>query len=307
MQEHPDAKGVILGGHGLINWHDDDKACYDLSLELIERAAQFIESKDKGEQTFGGAKVQSLEEQPRRATLVQILPWLRGQVSQNKRFIGTIQDDEKTLRFVNSVDAPRLAELGTSCPDHFLRTKIKPLYIDWNPQSDDRGCSQGQAREGIEKYRADYAAYYESCKHDDSPAMRDANPTVFLIPGLGLIAWAKTNRRGRVTAEFYGCAIEVMRGAEAIGNYTALPQQEAFDIEYWLLEEAKLKRMPPERELARQIIAVVGAGSGIGREVAHRLAPEGAHIVCVDLNADAAQATADELSAQLGQGHRRGW
>ena len=141
VEAHPNAKGVILGGHGLINWHDDDKSCYQLSLELIERAARFIEAKDRGEQTFGGAKYRSLEEQPRRAALVAILPWLRGQISRNKRFIGTIQDDEKTLRFVNSVDAPRLAELGTSCPDHFLRTKIKPLYIDWNPQTGRRGCS----------------------------------------------------------------------------------------------------------------------------------------------------------------------
>ena len=299
---NPNAKGVILGGHGLINWHDDDKACYDLSLDLIERAAQYIESKDKGENTFGGAKYQSLEEGKRRATLVEILPWLRGQVSQHKRFIGTIQDDEKTLRFVNSNDAPRLAELGTSCPDHFLRTKIKPLYIDWNPQTEDAESLKTKLSEGLDRYRADYAAYYEACKRPDSPAMRDPNPTVFLIPGLGLIAWGKDKSESRVTAEFYGCAIEVMRGAEAIGNYVALPQQEAFDIEYWLLEEAKLKRMPPERELARQVIAVVGAGSGIGREVAHRIAPEGAHIVCVDLNAEAAQQTADELSAMLGQG-----
>ncbi len=301
-QENPNAKGIMMGGHGLINWHDDDKACYELSLELIDRAAQFIASKDKGEQTFGGAKFQSLEEEKRRATLVGILPWLRGKVSQQKRFIGTIQDDEKTLRFVNSADAPRLAELGTSCPDHFLRTKIKPLYIDWNPQSEDAEALKTKIEAGLEKYRADYANYYETCKHADSPAMRDPNPTVFLIPGLGLIAWGKDKSESRVTAEFYGCAIEVMRGAEAISEYTALPQQEAFDIEYWLLEEAKLKRMPPERELARQIIAVVGAGSGIGREVAHRIAPEGAHIVCVDLNAEAAQATADELAEQLGQG-----
>ena len=302
VTENPNAKGVILGGHGLINWHDDDKACYDLSLDLIERAAQYIASKDKGDNTFGGAKYQALEEEKRRATLVEILPWLRGQVSQHKRFIGTIQDDEKTLCFVNSVDAPRLAELGTSCPDHFLRTKIKPLYVDWNPQSEDAESLKTKLSAGLEQYRADYAAYYEACKRDDSPAMRDPNPTVFLIPGLGLIAWGKDKSESRVTAEFYGCAIEVMRGAEAIGNYVALPQQEAFDIEYWLLEEAKLKRMPPERELARQVIAVVGAGSGIGREVAHRIAPEGAHIVCVDLNAEAAQQTADELSEQLGKG-----
>lgn len=302
VKANPQARGVILGGHGLINWANTGKECYDLSLELIEKAARFIESKDKGEGTFGGAKFQSLDEETRRTALVAILPWLRGQISQKQRFIGTIQDDERTLRFVNSKDAPRLAELGTSCPDHFLRTKIKPLYIDWNPQTEDAAALKAKLTDGLAKYRADYAAYYEACKRADSPAMRDPNPTVILIPGLGMIAWGKDKSESRVTAEFYGCAIEVMRGAEAISSYQALPQQEAFDIEYWLLEEAKLQRMPKEKPLARQIIAVIGAGSGIGREVAHRLAPEGAHIVAVDLNEGAAQKTADELSAILGQG-----
>ncbi len=302
VEKNPDARGVILGGHGLINWANDGKECYELSLELIEKAARFIESKDKGEQTFGGTKFESLDEGRRRAMLIEILPWLRGQISRKARMIGTIQDDEKTLRFVNSSDAPRLAELGTSCPDHFLRTKIKPLYIDWNPQNEDGAALKSKLSAGLAKYRADYAAYYESCKRADSPAMRDANPTVILIPGLGMIAWGKDKSESRVTAEFYGCAIEVMRGSEAISSYQALPQQEAFDIEYWLLEEAKLQRMPKEKPLARQIIAVIGAGSGIGREVAHRLAPEGAHLVAIDLNQDSAQKTADELSAILGQG-----
>lgn len=299
---HPQAKGVILGGHGLINWANDDKGCYGLSLELIEKAARFIASHDKGEQTFGGAKYRALDEGGRRQMFAQILPWLRGQVSQSKRFIGTIQNDEPVLRFVNSHDAKRLAELGTSCPDHFLRTKIKPLYVEWNPQEEDLARLKEKLEAGLESYRADYAAYYQACKRPDSPGMRDPNPTVVLIPGLGLIAWGKDKSESRVTAEFYGCAIEVMRGAQAIDQYTALPQQEAFDIEYWLLEEAKLQRMPPEKELARRVVAVIGAGSGIGREVAHLIAPEGAHVVCVDLNREAAQATADELTAQLGQG-----
>jgi rhamnulose-1-phosphate aldolase/alcohol dehydrogenase len=302
LSGNPNARGVILGGHGLINWSDDDKECYDLSLELIEKAARYIESRNKGENTFGGAKFKSLDEEKRRAALIEILPWLRGQVSQQQRFIGTVQDDEKTLRFVNSQDAPRLAELGTSCPDHFLRTKIKPLYVEWNPQTEDAATLKAKISDGLTHYRADYAAYYESCKREDSPAMRDPNPTVILIPGLGMIAWGKDKSESRVTAEFYGCAIEVMRGAESISSYQALPQQEAFDIEYWLLEEAKLQRMPKEKELARQVIAVIGAGSGIGREVAHRIAPEGAHIVSVDMNEEAAQRTANELTAILGQG-----
>jgi rhamnulose-1-phosphate aldolase/alcohol dehydrogenase len=301
-REHPNAKGVILGQHGLINWANDDKACYELSLELIEKAAQFIESKDKGTQTFGGSKYSALGESERRFILSQILPWLRGQVSQHKRFIGTIQDDEKILRFVNSHDAPRLAELGTSCPDHFLRTKIKPLYIDWNPQQEDVSALQAKLAAGLEQYRADYAEYYARCKHDNSPAMRDANPTVILIPGLGMIAWGKDKSESRVTAEFYNCAVEVMRGAEAVDEYIALPQQEAFDIEYWLLEEAKLQRMPAEKELASKVVAVIGAGSGIGKEVAHRLIKDGATVACLDLNQEAADATAQEITGKVGMG-----
>jgi rhamnulose-1-phosphate aldolase/alcohol dehydrogenase len=302
VRRHPQAKGVILGGHGLINWANDDKECYELSLELIEKAARYIEERDKGDQTFGGQKYQSLGEAERRELFTQILPSLRGQVSQQNRFIGTIQDDEKILRFVNSVDALRLAELGTSCPDHFLRTKIKPMYVAWDPQAEDAASLKEKLSAGLEQYRRDYASYYETSKHADSPAMRDPNPTVILIPGLGMIAWGKDKSESRVTAEFYSCAVEVMRGAEAIDAYSALPQQEAFDIEYWLLEEAKLQRMPAEKELARQVILVIGAGSGIGREVAHRIAPEGAHVVCVDMNAEAAQSTADELVSVLGKG-----
>jgi rhamnulose-1-phosphate aldolase/alcohol dehydrogenase len=301
-KNHPSAKGVILGQHGLINWANDDKECYELSLSLIEKAAQFIAQHDKGEKTFGGQKYQSLDETKRRSTFAQILPWLRGKVSQQKRFIGTIQDDSNILRFVNSNDAARLAELGTSCPDHFLRTKIKPLFVDWNPQSEDLAALKQKLADGIVKYREDYAAYYNRCKHPNSPAMRDPNPTVILIPGLGMIAWGKDKSESRVTAEFYNCAVEVMRGAEAIDEYIALPQQEAFDIEYWLLEEAKLQRMPAEKELARQVICVVGAGSGIGKEVAHRIVKEGAHVVCVDLNKEAAEATAREITDKYGHG-----
>ncbi|KPV51694.1 short-chain dehydrogenase, partial [Kouleothrix aurantiaca] len=301
-KEHPHARGVILGGHGLINWANDDKACYELTLELIERAARFIEARDQGEQTFGGQRYATLDEGRRHAVLAEILPWLRGQVSQFKRFVGTVQEDAAILRFVNSADAPRLAELGTSCPDHFLRTKIKPLYVDWNPQAEDVGALKQKLSAGLVKYREDYATYYAQHKHSDSPAMRDPNPTVILIPGLGMIAWGKDKSESRVTAEFYNCAIEVMRGAEAIDEYTALPLQEAFDIEYWLLEEAKLQRMPPEQELARQIIAVVGGGSGIGREVALRLAKEGAHIVCVDRDLAGAESTAKAITDAYGLG-----
>lgn len=315
-QKHPKARGIMMGQHGLINWSDDDRECYYTSLELIDRAAQFIEAKYEAKgghaAAFGGALHQTLPQEVRNKIFAKLLPWLRGQVSQQKRFIGTIQDDETILRFVNSKDAPRLAELGTSCPDHFLRTKIKPLYVALDPKAAPDGSEAGIAahvaelksrlKAGLEQYRKDYAEYYKRCKRPNSPAIRDANPTVILIPGLGMIAWGKDKSESRVTAEFYNCAVEVMRGSEAVDKYISLPQQEAFDIEYWLLEEAKLQRMPAEKELARQVVVVIGAGSGIGREVAHRLAREGAHIVCVDLNPASAQATAKELTDKYGVG-----
>jgi rhamnulose-1-phosphate aldolase/alcohol dehydrogenase len=216
--------------------------------------------------------------------------------------IATVQSDEAMLRFVGSVDAPRLAELGTSCPDHFLRTKIKPLYVPWNPHLQNTRDLQAMLAAGLEQYRRDYSAYYQRCRRPDSPPIRDANPTVVLIPGLGMIAWGKNKSESRVTAEFYNCAVEVMRGAEAIDEYIALPEQEAFDIEYWQLEEAKLRRMPAEKSLARRIVLVVGAGSGIGKVAAHRLAAEGAHVVCADLDLGAAQATAAELTKKWGEG-----
>ena len=305
-RKNPKTQAIMMGQHGFISWDNDEKACYTWTLDCIEKASAYIEAKyaaKGGDATaFGGAKYATLDAARRREVLAGILPWLRGQVSREKRFIGTVQEDEKILRFVNSQDAARLAGLGTSCPDHFLRTKIKPLYVDWNPQKEDAAALKAKLAAGLEAYRKDYAAYYAKCKHANSPAMRDPNPTVVLIPGVGLVAWGKDKSESRVTAEFYNCAVEVMRGAEAIDQYIALPQQEAFDIEYWLLEEAKLKRMPAEKELARQVIVVIGAGSGIGKETAHRLVKEGAHIVCVDLNEAAAQATAREITDKYGLG-----
>jgi rhamnulose-1-phosphate aldolase/alcohol dehydrogenase len=301
-QADPGLRGLVMGQHGLINWADDDKECYELSLNLTEKAARAIEANDKGAATFGGQKFRSLPQVEREAVLVRVLPRLRGLVSQKNKFIGTVQSDDTILRFVNSNDAARLAELGTSCPDHFLRTKIKPLYVDWNPQIEDVGTLLTRLEAGLEQYRKDYAAYYEACKHADSPDMRDPNPTVILIPGVGLVAWGKNKSESRVTAEFYMNAVEVMRGAEAISEYAALPRQEAFDIEYWLLEEAKLRRMPPEKELARNVVVVVGAGSGIGKATALRVAREGAQVVCADINAAAAVQTAAELTDIYGMG-----
>jgi len=301
-KDNPQAKGILLGHHGMSSWSNDDKTCYETALEIIDRAARHIEEHDRGDKTYGGPKAQPLADADRKRIQAEIIPWLRGQVSVYKRFVGTVQDDEKMLRFVNSHDGPRLAELGTSCPDHFLRTKIKPLFVDWDPSSGDVEALKDLLSEGMVQYRKNYEAYYHKCKRPDSPAMRDPNPTVVLIPGLGMIAWGKNKSESRVTAEFYNCAIEVMRGAEAIDQYEAMDQQEAFDIEYWPLEEAKLRRMPPEKELDRQIIVVIGAGAGIGKATAHRLVKEGAHIVCVDLDEAAAKETAQEIIDKYGPG-----
>jgi len=302
IADNPRAKGVLLGHHGMSSWSNDDKTCYETALEIIERAASYIEHRDKGEMAFGGCRHNSIPERERQQILTAIAPWLRGQISTDKRFVATVQDDDKMLRFVNSVDGPRLAELGTSCPDHFLRTKIKPLFVEWDPATADVEALKKAIGAGLIDYRESYKNYYQRCKRPDSPPMRDPNPTVVLIPGLGMITWGKNKSESRVTAEFYNCAIEVMRGAEAIDRYEAMDPQEAFDIEYWPLEEAKLKRMPPEKELERRVVAVVGAGSGIGKAAAHRLANEGAHIVCADLDQSAAQLTAGEIISRHGAG-----
>src|SRR5437588_6094173 len=302
IKDNPQASGIVLGHHGMSSWDNDDKTCYETALEIVDRAASYIEAHDKGERTFGGLKRQTLNEVDRKRLKTEIIPFLRGQLSVYKRFVGTVQDDEKMLLFVNSNDGSRLAELGTSCPDHFLRTKIKPLFVDWDPASGDIEKLKTSIAEGLVQYRKDYEAYYHKCKRPDSPAMRDPNPTVVLIPGLGMIAWGRNKSESRVTAEFYNCAIEVMRGAEAIDEYEAMDQQEAFDIEYWNLEEAKLRRMPPEKELDRQIVVVIGAGAGIGKAAAHRLVKEGAHLVCVDLDEAAAKETAQEIIAKYGEG-----
>jgi rhamnulose-1-phosphate aldolase/alcohol dehydrogenase len=295
LRRQPNLVGMVMAQHGLINWADTSKTCYERTLSLIERAARFIEAHDKGAKTFGGQAYRSLQDAPRDKLLADLLPWLRGQLGQRGRMIATVQSDAATARFVNSHHAPRLAELGTSCPDHFLRTKIKPLYVHWNPKDGFHSLREKLTTE-LAQYRKDYAAYYEVHRNrSEPPNVRDPNPTVILIPGIGLIAWGKNKSESRVTAEFYNCAIEVMRGAEAIDEYIPLPAQEAFDIEYWKLEELKLRRMPLEKEFARRVAVVIGAGSGIGKQVARRIAAEGAHVVCADLSAASAQATADEL------------
>ena len=232
IAQHPGAKGVLLGHHGMSSWSNDDKTCYETALEIIDRATEYIERHDRGDRTFGGQKHAPIAEAERVHILAELVPVLRGQISASRRFVATVQHDDRMLRFVNSHDAPRLAALGTSCPDHFLRTKIKPLFVEWDPAGGDVEALKAALPAYLDAYRQDYVAYYNRCRRPDSPPMRDPNPTVMLIPGLGMVAWGKNKSESRVTAEFYNCAIEVMRGAEAIDTYEAMDQQEAFDIEY---------------------------------------------------------------------------
>ena len=301
-RQHPDAKGALLAGHGIINWASSSKGCYELTLELIATAESYIANHGKTEPEFGGRRHAKLDAEERERCLLEILPYLRGLSGAESKLIATIEHDDDIARFVNSEDAKRLAGLGTSCPDHFLRTKIKPLYADWDPSGESIASLKHKLSTGISAYQADYVAYYQACRHADSPGIRASFPSVFLIPGIGMIAWGKNKSESRVTAEFYHAAVAVMAGSEAIDEYVALPRQEAFDIEYWPLEEAKLKRMPPEKTLAREVVVVIGAGDGIGRAVAHRVAREGAHVACADLRLEAAQATQGELSELFGHG-----
>ncbi|NND34657.1 MAG: bifunctional rhamnulose-1-phosphate aldolase/short-chain dehydrogenase, partial [Saprospiraceae bacterium] len=259
------------------------------SLEVIETASEYIANREgKDRPVFGGVKVVDLPPDTRMEAASKLAPILRGLCSSEQRMIGHFTDDAKVLQFINSNDLEKLAPLGTSCPDHFLRTKIKPLVISLDQETD-----FGEASALTEKleplfaqYRDDYKNYYETCKRDTSPPMRDPNPVVILCPGIGMFTFAKDKQTARVAAEFYINAINVMRGAEAITSYTALPRQEAFDIEYWLLEEAKLQRQPKEKPLSRKVALITGAAGGIGKAIADKLAMEGANIVLTDLNED---------------------
>ncbi len=296
------ATGAILGGHGLINWADDDKACYLRSLRLIALASDFLETRGASSYVFGGTRCGPLSEADRNRLLFALLPWLRGRLCVGGRMIATTDTAPAVMTFVNSVDAERLAGLGTSCPDHFLRTKIKPMLVAHDPSAGSLKGLKATIDAGLADYQRDYAGYYEAHKRRDSPAMRPSSPSVVLIPGVGMIAWGKTKSESRVTAEFYKAAIEVMRGAETVSTYTALSRQEAFDIEYWQLEEAKLRRMPPGKELSRRIVAVIGAGSGIGRAAAARLLREGAVVAAMDLKVGVAAAFAESTMKRVGMG-----
>jgi rhamnulose-1-phosphate aldolase/alcohol dehydrogenase len=289
LAENPGIRGIVLGGHGLFTWGDTSHECYLNSLEVIETASRYIEERTgKKRPVFGGPKIKGLSPEERRKRATQIAPVLRGLCSSQKRMVGHFTDDERLLEFINSNDLERLAPLGTSCPDHFLRTKIQPLVLPLLPDAGiaDLQEIRSKIEPAFEQYRKEYAAYYEACKHPDSPPMRDPNPVVILYPGVGMFTFAKDKQTARVSSEFYINAVNVMRGAEAVSEYTALSRQEAFNIEYWLLEEAKLQRMPKEKPLSRRVALISGAGGGIGKAIADKLSAEGAAVVLADIVED---------------------
>ena len=289
LADNPGIRGLVLGSHGLFTWGDTSYECYMNSLEVIEMASDYIERKvkEKGS-VFGGEKVKSLQPADRRAKAAKLMPLLRGLASSENRMVGHFTDSDTVLQFINSYDLERLAPMGTSCPDHFLRTKIQPLVLDLQTQQDvsDSAALLDKLRPAFATYREGYKQYYETHKRANSPAMRDPNPVVIIYPGVGMFTFAKNKQTARVASEFYVNAINVMRGAEAITAYTSLPRQEAFDIEYWLLEEAKLQRMPREKPLSRKVALVTGAGGGIGKAIADKLAAEGAVVVLTDIAED---------------------
>ncbi|WP_422072121.1 bifunctional rhamnulose-1-phosphate aldolase/short-chain dehydrogenase [Tranquillimonas rosea] len=299
-KKNPDAKGVVLESHGLFTWADDARTCYETTLDVINRAIEWFETKTDGIPAFGGEKHPTLPEDERRRVAAALMPAIRGMISEDSHKVGHFDDQDAVLEFVGATDMPDLAALGTSCPDHFLRTKIRPLVVDFDPANPDIDTTLDNLRGMVEAYRADYAAYYERCKHSDSPAMRDPNAVVYLVPGVGMITFAKDKATARISGEFYVNAINVMRGAHAVSEYRGLPEQEAFDIEYWLLEEAKLQRMPKPKSLAGRIAIVTGGAGGIGMATAERYLGEGSCVVLADIDAGALDQARDALSQRYG-------
>ena len=289
LADNPGILGIVLGSHGLFTWGDTSYECYMNSLEVIEMASNFIEEKIKEKGiVFGGKKIKSLPKAVCLDKAAQLMPLLRGLCSSENRMIGHFSDSPVVMEYINSYDLERLAPMGTSCPDHFLRTKIQPLVLTLEKNEDlsDADAILKKLEPAFEAYRAEYVDYYNTCKKDNSPAVRDANPVIIIYPGVGMFSFAKNKQTTRVASEFYINAINVMRGAEAITSYTSLPRQEAFDIEYWLLEEAKLSRMPKEQPLSRKVAFVTGAAGGIGKAIADKLAAEGANVVLTDIVED---------------------
>ncbi|MBB5574361.1 bifunctional rhamnulose-1-phosphate aldolase/short-chain dehydrogenase [Rhizobium paranaense] len=300
VKAHPNAKGVVLESHGLFTWANDAKSCYELTLAIINKAIQWFAAKTEGKTIFGGASVQSLPQAERRAIAAKLMPEIRGRIGKAERKLGHFDDQDAVLEFVNSNDLRPLGALGTSCPDHFLRTKIRPLIVDFDPAKPDVDAVIAGLDQALKDYRADYARYYNDCKHDNSPAMRDPNPVIFLVPGVGLLSFARDKATARIAGEFYVNAINVMRGASTVSEYQGLPEQEAFDIEYWLLEEAKLQRMPKPKSLAGRVAFVTGGAGGIGRATAARLVSEGACVVLADIDQAALENTQEDFAKKFG-------
>ncbi|RXK49912.1 bifunctional aldolase/short-chain dehydrogenase [Aquirufa rosea] len=297
-------RGIMLGSHGLFTWADTSYDCYLNTLDVIEKCAEYIKQNEgKNRPVFGGAKIASLETGKRISQAKAIAPVLRGFCSSHVQMIGHFSDDERVLQFINSNDLDILAPLGTSCPDHFLRTKISPLVLNLKPDQDlsDVEGIKSQIQPLFEAYRAMYAEYHATCARPNSPAMRDPNPVVILYPGVGMFTFAKDKQTARVAAEFYTNAINVMRGAEAISKYTSLPRQEAFDIEYWLLEEAKLQRLPKPKSMSGRVAFVTGSAGGIGKAIAKKMAQEGACVVINDVNAERMEEAKKEFVSLFGK------
>lgn len=304
LDENPGIRGIMLGSHGLFTWGDTAYESYINTLEVIERCAQYLEDNyGKKRPVFGGARIQSQASDKRKAQASTLAPVLRGFCSSQMRMVGHFTDDERVLEFINSTDLDRLAPMGTSCPDHFLRTKISPLVLPLAPDQDlsDAKSIKATLEPAFERYRKMYTEYYHTCKHPNSPAIRDANPVVLLYPGVGMFTFAKDKQTARVAAEFYINAINVMKGAEAVSSYTSLPRQEAFNIEYWLLEEAKLQRMPKPKPLSGRIALITGSAGGIGKAIAKRFVDEGACVVLNDNDPARLKEAEEEFNKQYGK------